>query len=246
MAFSLLFLVMALLGMREFQRLNIKEINFLRALPGILTALIVYSLFSLYAMAYAGTEVLWVIIMVFILLTSVHLFNRKKDNILYIATDISGIIFVVVPMALLNLFLNPAMIPAYHTPWLILGMFVILWTHDTFAYLSGSLFGKHPLYKAISPKKSWEGSIGGFGFAIVAAYVISIFSPVLTMWHWIAIAMIVALFGTFGDLAESMLKRKAGVKDSGNILPGHGGILDRFDSVLFVSPIVFVLLLLST
>ena len=123
-------------------------------------------------------------------------------------------------------------------------MFTILWTHDTFAYLTGSMFGKHPLYRRISPKKTWEGSIGGFGFAIIAAYVISIFAPVLSMWQWMCFAVIITVIGTVGDLAESWLKRKAGVKDSGTILPGHGGVLDRFDSVLLVSPIIYLLILL--
>ncbi len=108
------------------------------------------------------------------------------------------------------------------------------------------MFGHHPLNKEISPKKTWEGSIGGFGFAIIAAYIISVFSPELETWHWIIIALIVTVFGTIGDLAESLLKRRAGVKDSGNLLPGHGGILDRFDSVFFVSPLVYIFILLCS
>jgi len=204
----------------------------------------VYSLFSLYALSYVDGLFLWITIPVITLLASVHILTSKFESLRYIIVDLSGIVFVVIPLALLNLYLNPTTIPGYHTPWLVLGMFVILWTHDTFAYLTGSMFGKHPLYKSISPKKSWEGTIGGFGFSIVAAYVISIFSPVLEMWQWIAIACVIVGFGTIGDLAESLLKRKAGVKDSGKLLPGHGGILDRFDSVLFVSPIIFILILL--
>jgi len=160
------------------------------------------------------------------------------------AVDIAGIAFVVLPLALLNILLNPFGIPDYHTAWFVLGMFVILWTHDTFAYLCGSLFGKHPLYRKISPKKTWEGSIGGFGFALVSAYIISIFLPELELWQWLAIAFVIAVFGTIGDLIESLLKRRASVKDSGKLLPGHGGILDRFDSVLFVSPIVLVIILI--
>ena len=158
--------------------------------------------------------------------------------------DLAAVFILVLPLALLNLYLNPMLIPAFHTPWYVLGLFLILWTHDTFAYLSGIMFGKHPLAPKVSPKKSVEGSIGGLGFAIVAAYIISIFSPELNLWLWLIIALIIAFFGTLGDLAESLLKRKAGVKDSGGFFPGHGGILDRFDSIFFVSPIVLILILL--
>jgi phosphatidate cytidylyltransferase len=242
-AFSLLFLVMALLGFREFQRLNIKDLDFGKVLPGMIAGFVIYALLSLFALSYIDAYLLWMIIPVITLLASVHVLMYKHESLKYISLDVSGIIFVIIPLALLNLYLNPTVIPGYHTPWLVLGMFIILWTHDTFAYLTGSMFGKHPLSESISPKKSWEGSIGGFGFAIISAYIISIFSPWLDMWHWMAIACIIAVFGTIGDLAESLLKRRAGVKDSGTILPGHGGILDRFDSVLFVSPIIFLLIL---
>lgn len=235
---------MVLPALWEFQRLSVKGISFLRALPGLIAGFAVYSLFALYALSYTQGLTLWIVIPVITLLASVHVLVSRQHSLDLILGDIGGIIFVVTPLALLNFYLNPTVIPGFHTPWLLLGMFAILWTHDTFAYLTGSLFGKHPLYKSISPKKSWEGSIGGFGFAIVAAYILSIFSPVLGLWHWVAIAIIVTVFGTLGDLAESRLKRRAGVKDSGHLLPGHGGLLDRFDSVLLVSPIVYLLILL--
>ncbi len=248
-AFSLLFLLMTILGLAEFQRLVIPDAKFIDALPGWLTGFIVYTFIALYANPTAlktDARFLWLILPVIMISASVNVFSGKEKAIRRIAADLSGLAFVVIPLAMLNLLLNPLIIPGYHTAWLVLGMFIILWTHDTFAYLSGSLFGKHPLYKAISPKKSWEGSIGGFGFAIIAAYIISIFSPELDVWQWMVIALIITVFGTIGDLAESLLKRKAGVKDSGRLLPGHGGILDRVDSILFVSPIVFVFILLCS
>lgn len=243
LAFALLFLLMAMIGYWEFQKLVLKENSIAKVWPGLIASLLVYSSFAMYALLYAEGYILWLLFPVLITLAAVHLLLSKLDSVAYIAANVSGILFVVVPLALLNLFLNPTQVPEYHTPWLLLGMFAILWTHDTFAYLTGSLFGKHPLYKSISPKKSWEGSIGGFGFAIIAAYIISVFSPVLLPWHWIIFAIIITVFGTLGDLAESLLKRRAGVKDSGHILPGHGGILDRFDSILFVAPVIFLLIL---
>ena len=235
---------MAIFGYNEFQRLILMGNNMAKQWPGLIASLLVYSSVALYALSYAGGYILWLPLPVLIILASTHLLINKKESTTIIAANVSGILFVVVPLAILNLYLNPTQIPGYHTPWLVLGMFAVLWTHDTFAYLTGSLFGKHPLYKSISPKKSWEGSIGGFGFAIIAAYIISIFSPILTQWQWILIAIITTVFGTLGDLAESLIKRRAGLKDSGNILPGHGGILDRVDSILFVSPVIYLIILL--
>jgi phosphatidate cytidylyltransferase len=244
LAFAILFLLMAVLGMMEFQRLLSANKRVNSTLPGLLAGLLIYSLVALHAMACIEAGMLWLIFPLITILAGIHLFTDKEAAIRHLAIDISGIVMVVLPLALLNLLLDPWMIPGYHTPWFVLGMFVILWTHDTFAYLTGSMFGKHPLYKSISPKKSWEGSIGGFGFAIIAAYIISVFSPELQLWQWMVIVLIVAVFGTIGDLAESLLKRSANVKDSGKLLPGHGGILDRVDSVLFIAPMVFVFILL--
>ncbi len=244
--FALIFLLVTLAGLWEFQQLCRENISFIQAIPILVHAAIIYTIISLYSLTYLEVKYLWLILPVIIIQSSIQVLSGKDEALKRIAADISGIALVVIPLALLNIFLNPMAIPEYHTPWFLLGMFVILWTHDTFAYLSGSLFGKHPLNKAISPKKTWEGSIGGFGFALIAAYIISVFSPELETWHWFCIAAVITVFGTIGDLAESLMKRQAGVKDSGKLLPGHGGILDRFDSVLFVSPIVLTIILLCS
>lgn len=245
-AFAGLFMIAAVLGLQEFQRLLGSSNNISAYLPGLFSGVIAYLLISLYAFSIVPATYLLGILPVTMIFSSIHIFARRENALKWMAIDISGIAYVVVPLALLNLLLNPEHIPGYHSPWILAGILIILWTHDTFAYLSGSMFGKHPLYKEVSPKKSWEGSIGGFGFAVIAAYVISIFSPQLDTWHWIVIAIIVTVFGTIGDLAESLLKRQAGVKDSGKLLPGHGGILDRFDSLLFIAPMVLVFILLCS
>jgi phosphatidate cytidylyltransferase len=119
-----------------------------------------------------------------------------------------------------------------------LGIILIIWANDTFAYFVGSLLGKHKIAPQISPKKSWEGFFGGMIFAIIAACILSRFFSQLNLSDWIMVALIVAIFGTIGDFFESFIKRKAGVKDSGNLLPGHGGFLDRFDALLFAVPFV--------
>lgn len=127
-----------------------------------------------------------------------------------------------------------------YTTAILIGLFVLVWSSDVFAYLIGSMFGKHRLFERVSPKKSWEGSIGGLAFAILAAYILSLFYTELSIINWIIMAVIVVITGTLGDLSASLLKRIAGVKDTGTLLPGHGGVLDRFDAVLFAAPFVFV------
>ncbi|MEO8253440.1 MAG: phosphatidate cytidylyltransferase [Flavobacterium sp.] len=134
-----------------------------------------------------------------------------------------------------------------YNPKIIIGLFLLIWTNDTFAYIVGKSIGKHKLYERISPKKTIEGFIGGILFAILAGYLISKYyikaNPEFSSQSiliWTSIAAIVGIFGTIGDLIESKFKRIAGVKDSGTIMPGHGGVLDRLDSVIFVAPIIFL------
>jgi phosphatidate cytidylyltransferase len=134
-----------------------------------------------------------------------------------------------------------------YNPKIILGLFILIWTNDTFAYLVGKSIGKHKLFERVSPKKTVEGFLGGAVFAALAGFLISKFyiqpNPAFSsksILIWTIIALIVSIFGTIGDLIESKFKRIAGVKDSGSIMPGHGGILDRLDSVIFVAPIIFL------
>ena len=127
-------------------------------------------------------------------------------------------------------------------PYIIIGMFILIWANDTFAYIVGKTIGKHKLFERISPKKTIDGFVGGMVFTVIGAYILgqSFYFTFLTPWQWMAFAAILVIFGTLGDLVESHLKRSAGVKDSGNIMPGHGGILDRLDSVLFAIPFIFL------
>ncbi|MFC4816907.1 phosphatidate cytidylyltransferase [Flavobacterium sp. GCM10023249] len=130
----------------------------------------------------------------------------------------------------------------YFIPSIIIGIFILIWTNDTFAYVVGKSLGKHKLFERISPKKTIEGFAGGMFFAIVAGIIISqYYVTSFSFLIWIGIAIIVSVFGTIGDLVESKFKRLANVKDSGNIMPGHGGIYDRLDSIIFVAPFVFLL-----
>lgn len=126
-----------------------------------------------------------------------------------------------------------------------LGIVLLIWANDTFAYFTGSLLGKHKILPAISPKKSWEGFFGGLIFALITGWILSRYFSKLNLQQWMIVALIVVVFGTIGDFFESMIKRQAGVKDTGNLLPGHGGFLDRFDALIFCVPFVAMYLLLS-
>lgn len=131
-----------------------------------------------------------------------------------------------------------------YEPFLIAGPLIIIWVNDSFAYLMGKNFGKHKLLERISPKKTIEGFLGGFLFALLAGYLLAIFSGTLSTPTWLTISIIISIFGTLGDLIQSKFKRQAGVKDSGTIMPGHGGIFDRLDSIIFASPFLYAFLLI--
>jgi phosphatidate cytidylyltransferase len=127
-----------------------------------------------------------------------------------------------------------------YKPKNIISILIIIWMNDTFAYLSGITLGKHKLFESVSPKKTIEGFIGGIVFSCVAGILLAKFYMEEPIIYWIIIALIVGFFGTLGDLIESKFKRVAGVKDSGNIMPGHGGFLDRLDSIIFVAPFIYL------
>ena len=172
--------------------------------------------------------------------------NKKTETIKNNAVTLAGFIYVAVPFSLLNFFVYPGFPgnPEFY-PWILAGVFFIVWMYDSMAYVAGSMFGKHKMAKNISPKKSWEGLIGGAIFAIIMGILNAVLFQAASMLSWIIIASIIVIFGTFGDLFESKLKRNLGIKDSGSILPGHGGFLDRFDSLLFAVPVIYVWLILS-
>ena len=131
-----------------------------------------------------------------------------------------------------------------YNPKIIIGIFILIWTNDTFAYIVGKSIGKNKLFERISPKKTIGGFIGGLVFSIFAGILISKYyigsSNINTLYIWVGIAFIASVFGTIGDLIESKFKRVANVKDSGTIMPGHGGVLDRLDSIIFVAPFVYL------
>lgn len=132
------------------------------------------------------------------------------------------------------------------TPLLLLGGFILVWINDSAAYIVGKNFGKQKLFPSISPKKTVEGFLGGLFFACISSYFIALLTETLNFNYWLILAIIVSVLGTLGDLIESKFKRQAGVKDSGVIMPGHGGLLDRLDSIIFASPFIYLFLRITT
>lgn len=188
------------------------------------------------------TEISGVLLFLTIFITFASiLFAKKEEVISHLGKIFLSVIYIVVPFTLM------VQIPFLHNQYsyintTILGVFILIWTNDTFAFLIGKNFGKHKLLERISPNKTIEGFIGGMVFTFIVSYILATQFNSLSLVQWIVIAAIVSVFGVLGDLIESMFKRQAGVKDSSNFIPGHGGFLDRFDSVIFAAPFIFIYL----
>ena len=145
--------------------------------------------------------------------------------------------YIILPFVIL---MKTPYVQGNFNPKIVIGIFILIWTNDTFAYIVGKSIGRHKLFEKISPKKTIEGFIGGMIFTLLISYLLSIYFDFFSPSVWISTGFIVSIFGTVGDLVESRFKRLAGVKDSGKIMPGHGGILDRLDSVIFVIPFLYL------
>ncbi|MDR1666555.1 MAG: phosphatidate cytidylyltransferase [Bacteroidales bacterium] len=193
----------------------------------------------LFRQGLADTKIFLWLIPVTVALFIRQLYQKHDSPFRGIVCTLAGLVYIAVPFALLTGLAFPNSADNAYTPDILVGFFVLLWTNDTFAYLAGICFGKHRLFERISPKKSWEGFFGGLLFTLAASLPVAHFLPVLAYYHWIAVAAIVVVFGVYGDLMESLLKRCLNIKDSGHFLPGHGGILDRFDAVLLAAPMVY-------
>lgn len=190
------------------------------------------------------SRALWLLpVASYLLLRCIVQLYRPKQNALHsLSRSFMAMGYVALPVSLLNC------IVSITAPRLLLGMFIFIWLYDTGAYCFGMMLGRHRLFERVSPKKSWEGVIGGVLTCIAGAYAsfywFDEFFQVPDLATWVGLSVVVAVFATFGDLVESLIKRSAGVKDSGSIIPGHGGVLDRIDSLLLVAPAVLIYLLL--
>jgi phosphatidate cytidylyltransferase len=162
-----------------------------------------------------------------------ELFMASEKPFVNLAFLMLGVFYIGIPFGLLNFV---AIHQGVYLPNIVMGLLLLIWANDSGAYIVGSRLGKHLLLPRISPKKTWEGTLGGLLFTLVTAFILHLYFLELRLVDWLVLAGIIAVFGSIGDLVESMLKRSLSVKDSGKILPGHGGMLDRFDGLIFSLP----------
>jgi phosphatidate cytidylyltransferase len=245
-SFLFLFLLITVLGTWEFYTLiEKKDGNRPQKILGTLTAALFFTCNALvnidFHAGYMNKHLLVIILPFLFLIFIMELFSKAEKPFQNIAFTLLGIFYVAVPFSLLNYILT---INGSYSHEILFGCWFILWSNDSGAYLAGSALGKNKLFPRVSPGKSWEGSIGGAIIAYSITFIISGWYTGITRIDWFIIATILIVIGTLGDLVESLYKRSLNVKDSGTLLPGHGGILDRFDSLLMAIPFVFTYLYL--
>lgn len=234
-----LFFVFGLISITEFNKLI-----HLKSFIPYLIFVILYAVFVYWQLVletHTGFDEATQILMVFTIFIELFLikdlFSKKKQPLF------SSKRFILTTFYLSSAFVFLILIAHFYNtydPTILLASFVLIWVNDTFAYLVGKNFGKQKLFKKISPKKTVEGFLGGLFFSCIASYFISIFAETLNFSNWLILSIIVSVFGTLGDLIESKFKRQANVKDSGVIMPGHGGLLDRLDSIIFSAPFIYL------
>jgi phosphatidate cytidylyltransferase len=217
-------------------------------ITGLITGTALYIISTLVAAGFLSKEYFLVMLLLMLLVMISELYRKQDKPFDSLAHTFFAVIYIALPLSLFpfsafsrtglnSLVPHGAMV---FSPGIIVGFFLLLWANDTGAYLIGITLGKHRLMERISPKKSWEGFFGGLAIAVLAAWLLSGWLGVLDITGWILTAVVISIVGTYGDLVESMLKRSMGVKDSGSVMPGHGGFLDRFDSTFISFPLVYL------
>jgi len=240
--FASLFLLVSVAGMFEYFRVMARLDLYPARMTSLLVSVVVYAGVVSVLTGLLSPDYLKAGIVIVPLLLIVELFRNKGNPFRNVAAAMLGIVWIVFPLALLSGFFNPAADRGWIHGGALLGFFLILWIYDSGAYIVGSVAGKRKMLERISPGKSWEGFAGGTAAGLLTAYMISASFLEFSSLEWMLIAIVIIIFGTLGDLIESMLKRSAGIKDSGSLLPGHGGILDRFDAVLVAAPFVYLII----
>lgn len=247
LSFGILFTIISALSVHEFAQLVSKssEVSINKTITALGGAYLFLALMSFCTQQSVGARVFLPYLGLLLYMMITELYLKKKNPTGNWAYSMLSQLYVALPFALLNVLAfqnSPETGSVTYNPILPLSIFVFIWLSDTGAYCVGSLIGKHRLFERISPKKSWEGSIGGGIFSIASSLGFAHFFTFMPGWQWVGLAIVVVIFGTWGDLTESLMKRQLGIKDSGNILPGHGGMLDRFDSALMAIPAAVVYL----
>lgn len=246
LSFGALFVIISALTVREFSHLvnNIKGVSVNKTLTMLGGAYLFLAIMG-FCIDASDSKIFipYLILLLYMMISELYL--KKENPVLNWAFSMFSQLYIALPFALLSVLAfqnNPEYSSVSYNPILPLSIFVFIWLSDTGAYCVGSLIGKHRLFERISPKKSWEGSVGGGVVSIASSFAFAHFFPFMNMAEWAGLALTVVVFGTWGDLTESLFKRQLQIKDSGSILPGHGGMLDRFDSALMAIPAAVVYL----
>lgn len=219
-----------------------------QVIPGVVAGIAIYTLSALTAAGVVTDQSYLMLFPLIAVIMVIELYRRNERPFDSVAHTLLPLLYTVIPLSLLphsafsqsgfdSILDHPGI---EFSPGIVVGFLLLLWANDTGAYLVGITLGKHRLMERISPKKSWEGFFGGMIITAAAAWLLSGWLGMVERTDWIIISLIISVTGTYGDLVESMFKRSLGIKDSGNIMPGHGGFLDRFDSLIISFPVVFL------
>ncbi len=241
--FIALFMVITCISLWEFYSMTEKSGLRPQKLIGTLAGTAFFLISSLYLQRVLPQSYVIFLFPMLFLIMILEIYKPSDKPITNTAITLLGIFYLSMPLVLLNYLAYPPPLGSTnaigYNPNIILGFFFLMWTNDSFAYLTGVKIGKHKLFESISPKKTWEGSIGGALFTFIASFILAHYFHELRLLDWVIMALLITIFGTLGDLVQSNFKRSLNLKDSGTLLPGHGGILDRLDSVFIASPFVF-------
>jgi len=243
--FAALFGFFTVIGIIEFYRMS-GMLGFTpQKVTGIVIGFLTFLVLFLLTMGILPPEMVFLLPVLMLSIPIIELFRQKPTPTSDWAQTLFAPMYIALPFGLMA---NMLFLPDTHefSPKIILSFFAFVWISDTGAFCVGSLIGKHKLIPKISPKKTIEGLLGGIVFTLLSSIAVYHWVGVFSQTHWLIISLVTVIFATFGDLVESMVKRNAGVKDSGKMLPGHGGVLDRFDSTLLAVPPVWLTIVLIT
>ena len=243
--FAALFGFFTVIGIIEFYKMS-GMLGFTpQKMTGIVIGVLTFLVLFLLTMEILPPEMVFLLPVLMLSIPIIELFRQKPTPTSDWAQTLFAPMYIALPFGLMA---NMLFLPDTHefSPKIILSFFAFVWISDTGAFCVGSLIGKHKLIPKISPKKTIEGLLGGIVFTLLSSIAVYHWVGVFSQAHWLIISLVTVIFATFGDLVESMVKRNAGVKDSGKMLPGHGGVLDRFDSTLLAVPPVWLTIVLIT
>lgn len=238
--FALVFLAFLVVSLSEFVKISLFKDSKINLITYYGSGVTIYLLIVLVLWKILPVSYLTFSLVVIFSLMIIQVLKKSRNPINNLGIIFISYFYIVFPLGIINGLFYTDFTFETKVIYPLLGIFGITWLNDTFAYIVGSLKGKTKLFEKVSPNKTWEGAIGGLIFGIAGAYIMYWIFPELDLIKWVGFAVITVVVGNFGDLFESLLKRSVNAKESGWIIPGHGGVLDRIDSILFAIPFVFI------